>query len=234
MASGTPGLVISEGENQKMGNTLPGELTLSERKRHPFLVSLIIEMVKRKPLGTVGLVIALLLLSAGIFADFLAPYGMNDTCTADRLLAPSAKYWLGTDNLGRDILSRVIFGARVSVIVGLSASTIATIISLIMGIACGYFGGKFDLVVQRFVDAVMCIPGLILLMVLISIIGPGMWQVIIVLGFRRGITASRIIRGAAMDTKENVYVEAAVAVGCSTTRILTRHILPSLKKGIRH
>ncbi len=157
-----------------------------------------------------------------------APYGMNETHIADALAAPSATYWLGTDNLGRDMLSRVIFGARVSMIVGLAAATIATLLTAFIGILSGYFGGKFDLIVQRFVDAVMCIPGLILLMVLIAMLGPGLWQVIVVSGVRWGITGSRIIRGAVIGIKENVYVQAAEAIGCSTPRILTRHILPNV------
>jgi len=201
---------------------------VAERKRHSWLVEFFIRLVKEKPLGTVGGVITLLLLLTGIFADFLAPYGMNELHTADLLAPPSARFWLGTDNLGRDLLSRVIFGARISVIVGLAATALATIVSTVIGILCGYIGGKFDLVVQRFVDGWMCFPSLILLMVLISLVGPGMWQVIFVLGIHTGIIGSRIIRSAVIAIKENVYVGAAVAIGCSTTRILTRHILPNI------
>ena len=209
-----------------MADSSSGRVT--ETKRHSWLVGFSIRLVKEKPLGTVGAAITLLLLLTGIFADFLAPYGMNETNPVNRLLAPSVGYWLGTDNLGRDILSRVIFGARVSVIVGLAASTIATIISLIIGMLCGYIGGKFDLIVQRVVDSWMCVPQLILMMVIISIIGPGMWTVIFTLGIMWGIIGSRIIRSAVISIKENVYVEAAVAIGCPTRRILTRHILPNI------
>ena len=199
-----------------------------ERKRHSFLVDFVIRLVKEKPLGTVSGVITLLLLLTGIFANFIAPYGVNETWVGDFLGPPSAKFWMGTDNIGRDILSRVIFGARVSVIVGLSATTIATILSVIIGIVSGYIGSKLDLVVQRVVDIVMSIPALILMMVLISIIGAGMWQVIIVIGLMWGIVGSRIIRSAVIGVKENVYIQAAEAIGCSTTRILTRHILPNI------
>ncbi|MBA7584643.1 Dipeptide transport system permease protein DppC [subsurface metagenome] len=200
---------------------------VAERKRHFWLVGFFVRLIKEKPLGTVGAAITLLLLLTGIFADFLAPYGMNEI-TTDYLAPPSAQYWLGTDNIGRDLLSRVIFGARISVIVGLTASIITTIISIILGMMCGYIGGKFDLIVQRFVDAVMCMPALILMMVIMSVIGQGMWQVIIVLGIRWGIGGSRLIRSAVIGIKENVYVQAAEAIGCSTTRILTRHILPNI------
>ena len=201
---------------------------VAERKKHSFLVGFIIRLVKEKPLGTIGLVITLLLLFTGIFADFLAPYGMNQIFKTDRLSPPSARFWLGTDSLGRDILSRVIFGARISMIVGLVASTLSTLLSVIIGMVSGYLGGKFDLIVQRFVDAVMSIPSLILLMIMISMIGQGMWQVTIVIGIRWGIVGSRLIRSAVISVKENVYVEAAKAIGCSTPRILTRHIMPNV------
>ncbi len=153
---------------------------------------------------------------------------MNESHTGDLLVEPSAKYWMGTDNVGRDILSRVIFGARISVIIGLAASTIATILNLIIGIVSGYIGGKLDLILQRAVDTLMCFPSLILLMVFMSIIGPGIWQIIIVLGIVWGIVASRVIRSAVIGIKQDEYIAAAVAIGCSHTRIFIRHILPNI------
>jgi peptide/nickel transport system permease protein len=201
---------------------------VAEGKRHSFLVSFFIRLVKEKPLGLVGGIITLLLLLTGIFADLIAPYGMNETHTAHYLAAPSAQFLLGTDNVGRDILSRVIFGARISVIVGLSASALATLVSVMIGLVSGYIGGKVDLLVQRFVDAVMCLPGIILLMVVMSILGPGMLQIIVVMGLLVGIVGSRIIRGAVIDVKEHIYVAAAKAIGCSTPKILLRHILPNI------
>jgi len=201
---------------------------VAERKRRSFLVDFLIRLVKEKPLGTVGGVITLLLLLTGIFADFLAPYGMNEPWVGGFLTPPSAKFWLGTDNLGRDILSRIIFGARISVIVGLSGSILATIISVIIGIVSGYIGGKFDLISQRVVDIWMCFPALLISMVLITIMRPSMWSIIITLAFVWGVPGSRIVRGAVVGIIENVYVEAARAVGCSTPRILTRHILPNV------
>lgn len=210
------------------GRVAEPKATQGEPKRYSWLVGFWIRLVKEKPLGTVGGIITLLLLLTGIFADFLAPYGVNEI-HMDSFLAPSsARFWLGADNIGRDVLSRVIFGARISVIVGLAATTLATILSLIIGIVSGYIGGKLDLIVQRFVDAVMSMPSLVLLLVLVTIIGQGMWQVIVVLGLTTGIIGSRIIRGAVIGIKENVYVAAASAIGCSTTRILIRHILPNI------
>ncbi len=209
-----------------MADSLSGRV--AETKRHSWLVGFLIRLVKEKPLGMVGGIITLLLLFTGIFADFIAPYGVNEVHMDDYLAPPSATYWLGADNLGRDMLSRVIFGARVSVIAGLAGSIWATIVSLIIGILSGYVGGKVDLIVQRFVDAWMCLPSIILMMVIIIIVGPGLWQLIIVMGLTFGVTGSRIIRSAVIAVKENVYVEAAEAIGCSTPRILTRHILPNI------
>ncbi len=200
----------------------------AETKRHFWLVDFLIRLVKEKPLGTVGGIITLILLLTGIFADFIAPYGMNETWAGGFLDSPSAEHWLGTDNVGRDLLSRIIFGARVSVIVGLSASTIATAISTLIGVVSGYMSGKVDLVVQRFVDTWMCLPGLIVIILLVSIMGASLWTIIIALGISWGIGGSRIIRGAVIAIRENVYVQAAEAIGCSTTRILTRHILPNV------
>ena len=201
---------------------------VAETKRHRALADFFIRLVKEKPLGTVGGVITLLLLLTGIFADFLAPYSYWELHTADTLAAPSARFWLGTDFMGRDLLSRIIFGARISVIIGLSASFLATLVATFIGILCGYIGGKFDLLVQRFVDAVMCLPQLVILIFVISITGPGMWQIILVLGTVWGIGGSRMVRSAVIGIKENVYVEAARAIGCPTTKILTRHLLPNI------
>ena len=209
-----------------MADSSSGRIT--ETKRHSFLVGSMIRLVKEKPLGTVGAVVTLLLLFTGIFADFLAPYGYNELHEADFLAPPSARFWLGTDNLGRDMLSRVIFGARVSVIVGLAATTIATLLSVFIGILCGYIGGKFDLIVQRFVDAWMCLPWLVMLMIIMGVVGPGMLSLIIAMGVVNGLGGSRFPRSIVISIKENVYVRAARAIGCSHTRILTHHILPNM------
>ena len=118
-------------------------------------------LVKEKPLGTVGGVIVIILVMVGIFAHYLAPYGMNEIHITDRLKPPSADYLLGTDNLGRDILSRIIYGARISMYVGLGGTLICTITAMVIGLISGFLGGKTDLVIQRFVDAYMVFPTLV-------------------------------------------------------------------------
>ena len=200
---------------------------VAEKKRLSSLFTFVKRLLKEKPLGTVGAAITLLLLLVGIFASFLAPYGMNES-TADLLARPSATHWFGTDNLGRDILSRVIYGARISVIVGLAASALSVITSTIIGMLSGYIGGIVDLVMQRFVDAVMSIPGIILMMVIISLIGPGMWQITIVMGLQLGIIGSRIVRSAVIGIRQNVYIDAAKAIGSSHSRMIINHILPNI------
>jgi peptide/nickel transport system permease protein len=205
-----------------MSNEVTSRLT-----KHSFLADLLMRLVSKKPLGVFGGLITLLLLLVGIFASVLAPYGYNDT-SGSFLAPPSPQHLLGTDNLGRDLLTRIIYGARISVIVGLVATALSTIISMVIGIISGYLGGLFDLVVQRLVDAWMCFPGLIFLLILISVLGPGMWQIIIVLALAFGIVGSRVIRSAVIGIKEDMYIKAADAIGCSNTRVLVQHILPNI------
>ena len=197
-------------------------------RRQLKLVEFIRRLLKEKPLGAVGLFISLLFLFVAVFADLIAPYPMNEIHLGENLLRPSAKYWLGTDNLGRDMLSQIIFGARVSVIVGLVGASIATLLTLLLGMLSGYVGGRFDMFVQRIVDGVMSMPGLVLVMAAVSMVGASLWSVIIVLGILWGIGGSRIIRGAVIHVKGNAYVESARAIGTSTMTIIMRHILPNI------
>ena len=197
------------------------------RKRSPVL-HFIGRLFREKPLGAAGAVVFVLFLLCGIFADVLAPYGMNQIAPLNRLKPPSWAFPFGTDNLGRDMLSRCLYGAQLSVIIGFCAAGIATVISVFLGIVSGYLGGKFDLVLQRFVDAWMSFPDLIILIVVVSVVGPGMPQIIVTLGLLLGIAGSRIIRGAVVSVRENMYVHAAQSTGASTFRILWRHILPNV------
>lgn len=181
-----------------------------------------------KPLGAAGGMLLLAFVIVGLTADWIAPYGFNEISPIDRLQAPSWEHWFGTDNLGRDLLSRCIHGAQLSVIIGCAAATLATLISGLIGIVSGYFGGKVDLVIQRFVDAWMSFPDLIILIVVVSVVGPGMPQIIGTLGLLLGIGGSRIVRSAVLGVREQMYVHAAQSVGASTARMLWRHILPNV------
>ena len=194
----------------------------------PAVVTFLIRLVREKPLGAVGGAVFLVFLLCGIFADFLAPYGVNETNMAHRLEAPSFDFLLGTDHLGRDVLSRILIGAQLSMIVAFLAAGFATVVSLAIGVVSGYFGGKTDMVMQRGVDAWMTFPDLVLLIVIISVVGPGIVQIVVVLGLLYGIAGSRIVRGAVISVKENMYTHAAQSIGARTWHILIRHIVPNV------
>jgi len=216
--------------------TLPG--AVEETRRPRAAATFLKRLIRGKPLGTVGGIIILVMLLAGIFADLgwmglpdvgLAPYSYKEVHLIDRLSPPGTPgYLLGTDTLGRDILSRIIYGARISMIVGLSATALSTFISTLIGLTSGYIGGRFDIVVQRFVDAWLCFPFLVILLLLMSLIGAGILQLILVLGISGGISGSRGSRSLAFWIKESAYVEATRAIGGSTGRILWWHLLPNI------
>jgi peptide/nickel transport system permease protein len=203
------------------------EPILRRRPPNPVL-QFAVRLFREKPLGAAGGVVFVLFLLCGIFADVLAPHGMNQISPINRLKPPSWTFPFGTDNLGRDVLSRCLYGARLSVIIGFCAAGLATVISVVIGIVTGYLGGKVDLVVQRFVDAWQSFPDLIVLIVVVSVVGPGMPQIIVTLGLLLGIAGSRIIRSAVVSVREHMYVHAAQSIGASTWRILWRHILPNV------
>ena len=191
-------------------------------------VHFLVRLWKQKPLGTICGIVVVLFVIVAIFADFFAPYAYDEPHLEDRLTGSSIKYPLGTDYLGRDFLSRLIYGARISLTVGLVASALTVAVAVLIGGSSGFIGGRFDLAVQRFVDAWMSFPGLLLLLTIMSIVGRGMFQIIVVLGISGGIPGSRIARGAVIGVKENIYFQAAEAIGCSQLEILTRHVLPNI------
>ena len=197
-------------------------------KRRSRLADFFIRLVKEKPLGTVSGIIILILIFVAIFADVLTPYPYDEMHLADRLQGASAQYLLGTDQFGRDFLSRLIYGARISLLVGLAATGVNVVVAVVIGGTSGFFGGKLDLAVQRFVDAWMAFPGLLILLTIMSIAGPGIPQIIVVLGISGGIGGSRVFRGAVIGIKENDYFLAARAIGSPATATLMRHVLPNI------
>ena len=192
------------------------------------MVSFLVRMWREKSLGTISGIIILIVILVAIFADVLAPYEYIEIHLADRLTGSSAAYPLGTDHLGRDLFSRVIYGARLSLTVGLAATALNVVVAVVIGGTSGFFGGKLDLVVQRFVDAWMAIPGLLLLLTIMSIVGRGLLQLILVLGISGGIGGSRLVRSAVIDIKENAYFQAAEVIGASKWRTFTGHVLPNI------
>ena len=185
-------------------------------------------LIRRKPLGAVGGAIAIGMVLVAIFADVLAPYDFNDTALLRALQRPGATHWFGTDELGRDVYSRVIHGARVSMLVGLAATALSIGLGGLIGIVSGYFGRRVDLVLQRLVDAWMAFPGLVMAIVILALLGPGLWSVILALGVSQAFSQSRTIRSATLVVREQPYIEASLAVGASHWRVLGRHVLPNV------
>ena len=209
-----------------MANTSFGVRGL-RRRRNPF-ADFITRLVRTKPLGTASAVIVLLFFFVGVFANFLAPAGFNEQFRQDFLSPPSFEHWLGTDNIGRDLFSRIIYGARISMLVGVIGSMTSLVVSCSIGLPSGYFGGKFDLLVQRFIDAWLIFPDLILLILLVALVGPGLWNIVFILGLSYGLGGSRSVRGAVIGIRQNVYIEASQATGATTLRVLLRHVLPNV------
>ena len=201
---------------------------LLKPRRERVALGFVVRLFREKPLGAAGAVIFLVFVFCGVFADVLAPYGINEINPVNRMKPPSAAFPLGTDYLGRDLLSRILYGAQLSVIIGFCAAGLATAISVLIGVVSGYIGGRLDLVTQRFVDAWQSFPGLVVLIVAVAVLGPGMPQVIGILALLYGIAGSRIVRSAVVSVRENMYVHAAQSIGAGTPRILWRHILPNV------
>ena len=201
---------------------------VSEPKRQTGPAYFFVRLVKEKPLGTASGIIVLILILVAILADVLAPYPYDEIHLEDILQGSSAQYLLGTDYVGRDFLSRLIYGARLSLTVGLAATALNVVVALLVGGTSGFLGGKLDLAVQRFVDAWMCFPGLLLLLTIMSIAGRGLLQIIVVLGIAGGIGGSRVVRGAVIGIKENDYFQAAESIGSSKWRTFIRHVLRNI------
>ena len=211
-----------------MSTTKVPPLEVIEPGRRSRLAEFFSRLVKEKPLGTFSGVIILILILVAAIGGVLSPYPYDEVHLVDRLQGSSAKYLLGTDHLGRDLLSRIIFGARISIFVGLTVTTLSVVISTLIGGTSGFLGGKFDLVVQRFVDTWLAFPGLLVLLTIMSIVGRGLPQIILVLGVSGGIGGGRLLRSAVIGIKENVYLEAAEAIGNTKWRAFIRHVVPNV------
>jgi peptide/nickel transport system permease protein len=194
----------------------------------PWYADVWIRLLRRKPLGTIGGVIVLVMLLAAVFADGLTPYGFSQTNLRERFITVSGDHWLGTDQLGRDLLTRILYGARISLYVGFGAVGIGSVLATALGIFSAYWGGRIDLFLQRVVDAWMAFPGLLILMSILSLLGPSVVNITLVLGIAFGIQNSRIVRGVALSIKEHTYIEGTRALGSGHVRVTVMHILPNV------
>jgi peptide/nickel transport system permease protein len=209
--------------------------TVTERIAHveeaPVVISrgrALLTALKRKPLGAASAALIVTIVLLAIFADVLSPYDPLATQPEIRLKAPSWEHPFGTDDIGRDVLSRVIHGARISLWVGLLAVGIGTAVGMVIGLVCGYCEGRVDLVFQRVMDAIQAIPGLVLALAIVSVLRPNTTNAMLAIAIVIIPGNSRIVRGAVMSAKQNRYVEAAQAIGCRHPRIILGHILPNV------
>lgn len=182
---------------------------------------------KRNKLALVGMGIIALLLISALFASIIAPYGINERIPTDRQLGPSMNHFFGTDRIGRDVFSRVVYGAQVSMKIGIMAVGISLIIGVLLGSIAGFFGGIFDTIIMRITDMFLAIPYIILAVAIATVFGRGVNSVIIVLGSTGWLGIARIVRSSFLSLKQQEYVEAATALGFSKPRIMFRHILPN-------
>jgi peptide/nickel transport system permease protein len=190
-------------------------------------------LVRRKPLGAVSAVIILALVLVAILAPLLAPrdpyeLNLNERGLPVRMQAPSAAFPLGTDPLGRDVLSRIVYGARVSLIVGFASVIIGTMLGTVLGLVSGYWEGRLDYVIQRGVDTAMAIPGIVLALAVMSVLGQSLTNIIIVIALVIAPGASRVVRGTVLAVKQHTFVDAAEALGASPGRVVARHVLPNV------
>jgi len=184
--------------------------------------------VKTEPIGVVSIVVIAFVVFVAVFAPLLAPYDPLAQNRADILVPPSAQYWMGTDWLGRDVLSRIIFGAQTSLVIAVATTVIAGVIGVTVGVISGYAGGFFDLAVQRIADAIESVPPIVLLLLIAAIMGPSIPNTVFALMIMLLPSFNRVARGEVLRIKREPFVEAAVATGVGPARIVVRHVLPNM------
>jgi peptide/nickel transport system permease protein len=183
---------------------------------------------RRQPLGTVGLVLVMVMLVAGLSAEWIAPYNPTSNDFAAMTEPPSWAHLMGTDQFGRDLFSRIVFGARTALIVGFSCAIVGGVAGLVLGVASAYFGGRLDLVLQRVMDVVMAFPLIILALAVIAIAGSGVHNVIVAITIPLIPRCARVVRASALSIREVPYIDAARACGFGHTRIILRHMVPNV------
>ena len=189
--------------------------------------SSLLQLLLGRKASAIGLTICLLVLGCAIFAPVLAPYDPIAIVPTAILQRPSASHWLGTDELGRDVLSRILFGARISVTVGAIAIAIAVVCGVVFGMLSGFYGGAIDSAIMRVMDALAAFPAVLLALAILSALGPGIRNATIAVGIVYVPAFSRVMRGSVLSAKQNEYVEAATAAGATTPYVMRRAIFPN-------
>ncbi|AEC51590.1 dipeptide ABC transporter, dipeptide-binding protein [Pyrococcus sp. NA2] len=187
---------------------------------------------KKNKLGMIGLGIIIFWVLVAIFAPFIAPYSPVEQHLEDRLKPPCKEYWLGTDEFGRDIFSRIVYGSRIVLVVGIIVALISAAIGVTLGLISGYFGGKVDEIIMRTVDIVWAFPSLILALAIVAILGPGLINAMIAIALVGWASYARVVRAETLSVKEELFIEAARAIGESDLRILFSYILPNVMSSI--
>jgi peptide/nickel transport system permease protein len=172
--------------------------------------------------------VLILLDTTAVFADLIAPYGSAEQNTGAALADPSRDHLVGTDQFGRDLFTRLVYGARISLQVAVGATVLSIVPATMLGMASAFFKGAFDAIVQRLVDAVQSVPALILIIAIVVILGAGVWNIVLALAIRSAIVNSRVMRGATLQVTGRDFVTAATAIGASPARIMARHVLPNI------
>lgn len=190
-------------------------------------VSKVIFFIRRYPLGAVGAIIVALFIFTAAFADIIAPTDPTSTNSKFSLAAPSSLFWLGADFMGRDMYSRIVHGARISLAVGAGAMGLGALIGISIGLASGFLGGWFDLLVQRVLDIMQSLPLLVMAIVMAASLGPSLKNTIIAIAIPLVPTVARVVRSSTLSLREQPFVEAARAVGMGELRIAVRHVLPN-------
>ena len=185
------------------------------------------QLIRQNKLAAFSALVILLIIIMAIFAPVFAPYDPAAQSLKERLAAPSAAHWLGTDKVGRDIFSRVIYGARISLVIGLVPTLISMVIGTVLGLFAGYYGGKVDFVIMRFADIMLAFPSLLLAMVVMYTLGGGIINIFIALSLVNWASTARVVRAQTLSLKEAEYVEAARSIGVRKMTIIFRHILPN-------
>ncbi|WP_263365441.1 ABC transporter permease [Edaphobacter bradus] len=185
--------------------------------------------IKQQPLAAIGVGLLVVFAVCAVFAPWLAPHDPAQIALKARLMGPSAAHWFGTDELGRDILSRVVYGARISLVVAVSVVGLSLAVGLVAGCAAGFYGGWVDTVINVYVmNAFLALPGILLAIAFVAFMGPGLGNVIVALAISGWVGYARLVRGQVMAVKEREFVEAARALGASDMRVIVRHILPNI------
>ena len=188
----------------------------------------VVRFIRTKPLGAVGGLIILGMMVVAVLAELAAPYDAYEGDYALQFARPSVEHWFGTDEFGRDVLSRIMYGARIALFVGFTASFVGCTIGGLLGVTSAYLGGKVDLLLERLMDVLLAFPQLILALAIASILGPAVQNVVIAIAIPIIPRAARVVRATALSVKENVYIEAVSALGAPRWRIVLRHIVPNV------